>query len=90
MIATDDARIAVGERWTRPVPKYRSTTDRRSSSESRAGVSGIDEHLSLSLLTSDYELSRLDNSRLPSRSASTGSGSGRGSPHNRFHHRLTA
>ena len=51
--------------WTRGT--YTFSVDGRPHWRTRAGVSGIDEHLILSLLTSDYELPRLDNSRLPSR-----------------------
>ena len=51
--------------WTRDT--YTFSIDGRPHWRTRAGVSGIDEHLILSLLTSDYELPRLDNDRLPSR-----------------------
>ena len=51
--------------WARDTYTFR--VDGRVHWRTRAGVSGIPEHLILSLMTSDYELPRLDNSRLPSR-----------------------
>lgn len=51
--------------WTRS--SYTFSIDGHPHWRTRAGVSGIDEHLILSLLTSDYELPRLDTATLPSR-----------------------
>jgi beta-glucanase (GH16 family) len=51
--------------WT---PKsYIFRVDGREHWRTRTGVSGVDEFLILSLLTSDYEIPRLDRSRLPSK-----------------------
>ncbi|MGI8901902.1 MAG: hypothetical protein ACR2HA_13445, partial [Nocardioides sp.] len=46
---------------------YIFRVDGREHWRTRAGVSGVDEFLILSLLTSDYEIPRLDRSRLPSK-----------------------
>ncbi|MGI8901271.1 MAG: glycoside hydrolase family 16 protein [Nocardioides sp.] len=46
---------------------YIFRVDGREHWRTRMGVSGVDEFLILSLLTSDYEIPRLDRSRLPSK-----------------------
>lgn len=51
--------------WTRDTYTFR--VDGRVHWRTRAGVSGIPEHLILSLMTSDYEVPRIDNDALPSR-----------------------
>jgi hypothetical protein len=46
---------------------YEFRVDGRPHWHTTEGVSGVEEYLILSLLTSDYELPRLDRSKLPSR-----------------------